>query len=425
MTDWFGLRAHRHGSGNRSPGAAAATHSTSARSLCLTGAGPRGTLTRRGIIGSIVQGSHAGDYSGQSMERHARVLTRRGIAFVLDLACVWGPCLALFLAIASAVRTGTAEAGGPFIEIAFRGTERYVEGPGVYALVVFLLALTFLVFAVVPALTGATAGMKLAGLRVVRGDGAQVSLPRHLVRTVLWIVDAFPYLVPAVALLFAATTRGQRRLGDLVARTSVVRATPARRAVAAAIVSAGIACLVSDGAFIASSSFQQTPRELAQEYGAQGDAYPVATIYSRGGTFSFVVGKAPDRLAPCMNYIVPGMGGGVCFFASARKCGWALEAYTSSSGPASVAYGAAVPRAATIRFGHAGTIPAGRIFSRFGLRFFASAVPRAFLHVPQDDIVALDARGRLLGRQHYNDGHGGFGAFDGLIDRACAPRGRT
>jgi hypothetical protein len=69
--------------------------------------------------------------------------------------------------------------------------------------------------------------------------------------------------------------------------------------------------------------------------------------------------------------------------------------------------------------------PTGRIFSRFKMRFFASAVPQAFLRVPPDDIVALDANGRLLGRQHYNNGHGGFGANDGIIDHACSRRNRT
>jgi hypothetical protein len=50
--------------------------------------------------------------------------------------------------------------------------------------------------------------------------------------------------------------------------------------------------------------------------------------------------------------------------------------------------------------------------------FIAFAIPNGALdRVMPNDIVALDERGRLLGRQHANDGHGGFGAMDGSYDR--------
>jgi hypothetical protein len=49
-------------------------------------------------------------------------------------------------------------------------------------------------------------------------------------------------------------------------------------------------------------------------------------------------------------------------------------------------------------------------------RYFASH-PSDGLNVRPNGIVALDHHGRLLGRQHYNDGEGRFGAFDGLHDR--------
>jgi uncharacterized RDD family membrane protein YckC len=264
------------------------------------------------------------------------------------------------LATASTARAGTVQ-GGSLIDVTFRGTERYVEASGVAALVVFFLALVVVVFAVVPAIAGGTAGMKIVGLGVVRDDGTRASLPRHLARTALWVVDAFPYLIPAVAFLCAAPTRGHRRVGDLVARTSVVRAARPQHGVAAIIVAAGLACVAADAAFIASSSFHQTPRHLAEEYGMQGNAFPLAMIRTHDGTFSFVVGRPPGRVAPCMNFIVPGMGGGVCFVFVSAKCGWTLEAYTASAGRDAVAYGAAVPSAATVRFGQAGSITAGLV----------------------------------------------------------------
>jgi hypothetical protein len=79
-----------------------------------------------------------------------------------------------------------------------------------------------------------------------------------------------------------------------------------------------------------------------------------------------------------------------------------------------------IPEATQVRFGRtreALTIPVVDVPGRSTERYFAFVVPREGLTVRPNDILALDVRGRLLGRQHYNDGHNRFGAFDGLYDR--------
>jgi len=43
--------------------------------------------------------------------------------------------------------------------------------------------------------------------------------------------------------------------------------------------------------------------------------------------------------------------------------------------------------------------------------------PRRAAHVPPNKIVALDRRGRLLGRQHWRERHGHYGRCDGVWDR--------
>jgi len=58
-----------------------------------------------------------------------------------------------------------------------------------------------------------------------------------------------------------------------------------------------------------------------------------------------------------------------------------------------------------------------KVRARYGVRLFAAPVPRAAAKVAPNRMTALDGAGRLLGRQHYNDGHGGFGARDGLWER--------
>lgn len=71
--------------------------------------------------------------------------------------------------------------------------------------------------------TGKTLGKALLGLRVVATGGGPPTPRAVAIRTVLRIVDALPflYLVGFITML-AATPRG-RRVGDLVAKTAVVR----------------------------------------------------------------------------------------------------------------------------------------------------------------------------------------------------------
>jgi hypothetical protein len=65
-----------------------------------------------------------------------------------------------------------------------------------------------------------------------------------------------------------------------------------------------------------------------------------------------------------------------------------------------VFFGAAIGQARTIRIGKVATIEKLRWSKRYRLRFFAGRVPRRALRVDRNKIVALDKRGRLLGRQH-------------------------
>jgi hypothetical protein len=78
-------------------------------------------------------------------------------------------------------------------------------------------------------------------------------------------------------------------------------------------------------------------------------------------------------------------------------------------------------RARQIRIGKVATLRKLRWSGRYHLRFFAARVPRRAAKVPRNKLVALDRRGRLLGRQHYRDKHGHYGRCDGLWDRTHCP----
>lgn len=81
-----------------------------------------------------------------------------------------------------------------------------------------------LYFWLTQALWGRTLGMRLFGLRVVTSHGGRPGLLATLLRTLLMAVDWLPMLFVLGALVIWVTPRNQR-LGDLVARTVVVRST--------------------------------------------------------------------------------------------------------------------------------------------------------------------------------------------------------
>ena len=90
---------------------------------------------------------------------------------------------------------------------------------------VYLFLVVFLYYVLFEAFAQATPGKMISGLRVVRADGGgRIGMPEAILRTVLRIVDAFPYLVPyLVAALVVGPLKRNQRVGDLVAKTLVVR----------------------------------------------------------------------------------------------------------------------------------------------------------------------------------------------------------
>jgi uncharacterized RDD family membrane protein YckC len=71
---------------------------------------------------------------------------------------------------------------------------------------------------------GRTPGMRLLGLRIVTEWGGAPKLSAYALRYLLLAVDGFAFGLPG--LLVMAFSRRHQRLGDLVARTLVVRSAP-------------------------------------------------------------------------------------------------------------------------------------------------------------------------------------------------------
>jgi len=78
-------------------------------------------------------------------------------------------------------------------------------------------------YVVLEALLQRTIGKMLTGLRVVSLDGDHLSLGQVLMRNVLRIVDGLPFLY-LVGIITIAVSDKRQRIGDIAARTNVVRA---------------------------------------------------------------------------------------------------------------------------------------------------------------------------------------------------------
>jgi len=77
---------------------------------------------------------------------------------------------------------------------------------------------------VLQGLTGGSLGKLAAGVRVVQADGRPPGIGRALVRSLFWLVDGFPCCAPLVGLVTLLATGRKQRVGDIVAKTFVVRA---------------------------------------------------------------------------------------------------------------------------------------------------------------------------------------------------------
>ncbi len=87
---------------------------------------------------------------------------------------------------------------------------------------VYLLYLV-LVEWIVQAMTGATLGKAIFGIRTVDESGNAPGLGKQFIRGLLWIIDSLcSALVAAILIL---VTKGHRRLGDMAAKTFVVRSS--------------------------------------------------------------------------------------------------------------------------------------------------------------------------------------------------------
>lgn len=147
------------------------------------------------------------------------------LAWFVDAALAWAVGLAVFFAIAEKVSEGTVSDSSSTAYFTVNGESWLLEGGAATAffLVVFVGWLVYT--GVLPGVTGWTVGKRLAGVRLVDVGGVPPGPGPGVVRSLLWIVDGFPYFLPGlVGFIVAAGGQRRQRIGDQVAKTFVVRA---------------------------------------------------------------------------------------------------------------------------------------------------------------------------------------------------------
>jgi uncharacterized RDD family membrane protein YckC len=167
------------------------------------------------------------------------VIGRRVVAALIDGTVVIGPTVAIamsnmeYITRATVEQQGgrfddfcedyTSELGGACVHVGDRAY--FSDGsanPGSFA----FLGLSILLLVVLQGVTGWTIGKLLTGLRTVKEDGSAPGIMKALLRWLLLLIDGLP-CIPLVGFILALTTQGHRRVGDMAAKTFVVRARAA------------------------------------------------------------------------------------------------------------------------------------------------------------------------------------------------------
>lgn len=155
------------------------------------------------------------------------VMGKRIGAYIIDAIIGTAVAVIAFFALSDRVKTGLDLCG-----LTDDGTLCFYAGDTMYVaeggqpVAIVAISLGFWIVAMgtlFQGLTGGTPGKLMVGLRVVDQESGQLAgIGKCAGRSILWVADGQPLGAPIVGLIAAASSKGHRRVGDMVAKTLVV-----------------------------------------------------------------------------------------------------------------------------------------------------------------------------------------------------------
>jgi uncharacterized RDD family membrane protein YckC len=154
------------------------------------------------------------------MQKPTQVVGRRVAAFIIDGLILAAISAISWYALTKNVGPGSCIGGGVTINGKCRGFTE--DGNRTLWILIELIANVGILW-VMQGLTGKTPGKTAMGIQVVNSEGRPPGVGRAALRWILWIVDAFPYIIPYLTgFITALTSQHNQRVGDMVAGTFVV-----------------------------------------------------------------------------------------------------------------------------------------------------------------------------------------------------------
>ena len=103
----------------------------------------------------------------------------------------------------------------------------FSDTAGIVILIVFMLIFVFYDLVCELTMNGQTFGKRIMKIKVVSIEGTQPTFGQFLIRWIFRIIDfGFPFGWGMVALVSVAVTQNHQRLGDLLAKTTLIKTDP-------------------------------------------------------------------------------------------------------------------------------------------------------------------------------------------------------
>ena len=155
-------------------------------------------------------------------DQPTQVVGQRVGAFLVDAVVAWLAVGVLWILLTDRLDADSTTGGGIVIgDTRYGFHEDSGDKRGLWA--ILSIASWLAIFVIVPGVRGTSPGRALTKIRLVNREGASPGVGRAFLRFILWIVDSLPAF-NLVGFVTALTSKGNQRVGDMVAGTYTVKA---------------------------------------------------------------------------------------------------------------------------------------------------------------------------------------------------------